>query len=439
MPPRRPSSRRSLLLLLQLQLFVGRTSAGPPLPAWRVAIDDSLTTGFVGERWGSTDTCKPFELDGLKVQGNNRLYAIQSFPETPGDWGSFEYLRLPLLNRQLQFDVDLSKVGCGCNAAVYLVAMPERPNEYNPAYCDIAGVGGNDACLEIDMLEGNGKALQATLHTTYTRGWDGKSCNADGCVANIGKTAETQRLYGPRPGPHGVNSSKPFTVTATFRAEDSGVVYDVQLTQTGAGGGAPGGSVHFFDSDGGVPIGSHVMANQPTPVPHADRERTRVALTKGMVLVISLWSSPPGELDWLDGGCDDWVAQGKARCTPDNLWGASMIVSGVRTSTVPSPPTPPPPATPPPPPPHPPTSPPPAFMGSPLTLVLYGLAFMLTIVATLHQLRMRAQRREADALELKAADRAIRRAHEAEDDDLDEDDVHMESVGRRARRGVSRI
>ena len=413
-----------LVSLLATRLMLA--SAGPPLPAWRVAIDDSLTSGFVGERWGSTDTCKAFGLDGFKVQGNNRAYAIQAFPDQTGDWGTFEYLRMPLLNRALQFEVDLSKVGCGCNAAVYLVKMPERPNEYTSAYCDIAGVGGSEACLEIDMVEGNAKALQATLHTTTARGWDGRSCNADGCAANVGKTEESQRLFGPAPGPHGINSSKPFTVTATFRTADGGTVYDVALTQDG------GRSLHFFDSEG-VAGGSHVMGNKPTPVPAADRARMHAALEEGMVLVISLWSSD--DLAWLDGGCDDWVAKGRPKCTPENLWGASMIISGMRTSSVPSPPAPPPPPGAPPSPP--PLAPPASILGASSVFVLYALAFILTLIATVYHLRMRALRKAAEPPLEWPGDRAIRRVRQPVDDDMeDEDDL---PVRRSSRRGVSRI
>lgn len=38
-------------------------------------------------------------------------------------------------------------------------------------------------CLEVDLLEGNAKAVQATLHTNKGRGADGQSCNQDGWCA----------------------------------------------------------------------------------------------------------------------------------------------------------------------------------------------------------------------------------------------------------------
>ena len=129
----------------------------------------------------------------------NRLFAANKLPVDK--WGAVAYQRLALLNRDLGFDVDLSGVQCGCNAAVYLVHMG-LPNEYNPGYCDIQGFDG-PPCLEIDLLEGNAKALQATLHTTSGHGTDGRSCNADGVsssrtapvIASRGRSELVSEVY----------------------------------------------------------------------------------------------------------------------------------------------------------------------------------------------------------------------------------------------------
>ena len=57
-----------------------------------------------------------------------------------------------------------------------------------------------------DLIEGNAKAVQATLHTTKGRGADGRSCNQDGCFANVGKDGATR--YGPGArGPAAIDSS----------------------------------------------------------------------------------------------------------------------------------------------------------------------------------------------------------------------------------------
>jgi hypothetical protein len=51
-------------------------------------------------------------------------------------------------------------------------------------YCDIQGFDdefdGVQPCVEIDLLEGNAKSVQATVHTTRGHGADGQTCNQDG-------------------------------------------------------------------------------------------------------------------------------------------------------------------------------------------------------------------------------------------------------------------
>ena len=40
--------------------------------------------------------------------------------------------KIPLLGKTLSYDVDLTNVGCGCNAAFYLVQMPCIGEDGNP-------------------------------------------------------------------------------------------------------------------------------------------------------------------------------------------------------------------------------------------------------------------------------------------------------------------
>lgn len=344
-------------------------SANPPR-TFKVAIDGDISTGFLAENWGSTD--RVAGPKGFTLQGNGRSYAAARVSGGPGDvdWGDFAYRRFELLDRQFQFEVDLSRVGCGCNAALYLVAMPEHPEAHDAAYCDIQGPEGK-SCLEIDILEGNAKALQATIHTTNGHGWDGKSCNADGCLASLGKTPESARLYGPE-SKDGIDSSRPFTVSATFA---NGGAFNVMLTQGSEGGSGAKREVQFFDADA-VASGSNVLAGQPTPVPQDDRERMRGALERGMVLVLSLWTAE--DLSWLDGGCEEWVAQGRQKCGSDNLADAQVTFSGFRTTSIPPPPSPPPPPPTPPSPP-PPTSPPVATTPPVSVLAMWGGLLSLTL------------------------------------------------------------
>jgi hypothetical protein len=279
--------------------MLGVTSGvwSPKLTAHRVSIDGDRTGGFVSEFWGNVHGIVG-DGDALVVTGNNRLYSISSIPSrSEPEWVDFRYKKLSLLNRALVFDVDLSGVGCGCNAAVYLVAMPEQPTDTDAAYCDIQGEAADleggprrHTCLEIDLVEGNIKALQSTLHTAQGHGVDGMTCNQDGCSASVGRTKESAHLYGYSPKSH-IDSSRPFTVTSTFReAADGGVVFDVGISQSRLQEHPePRGQqqqqepekqadreFHFFNGESVG--GSHAPNKTLAPIPEEDRIRTRVAL-----------------------------------------------------------------------------------------------------------------------------------------------------------------
>jgi hypothetical protein len=62
-----------------------------------------------------------------------------------------------------------------------------------------------------------------------------------------------------------------------------------------------------------------------------------------VALVVSLWKAE--DLSWLDGGCEQWIAQGRGMC---DLESTSFSISNLRVSEIPKPPPPPPPQLPPP-------------------------------------------------------------------------------------------
>lgn len=178
--------------LPSLPLLVATALAAEPkeLKSWQLSLDGDIRGGFVAEAWGSSQVSYLEERDsqgvyeGVKVKGNNRLFAISDYVWAH-KWRDVSYRHFNLLDRALSFTIDVSNVGCGCNAAVYLVQMTE-PDGDGPGYCDIQGYDSEfdivQPCLEIDLLEGNAKAVQATLHTGRGKGADGQSCNQDGCV-----------------------------------------------------------------------------------------------------------------------------------------------------------------------------------------------------------------------------------------------------------------
>ena len=145
-------------------------------------------SGFVAENYGGSSELKRTLMagaaDALLLRGNNKLYLVEDWLNLMG-WDKVSYQKLFLLGSILSFTVDLSGVGCDCNAAVYLVQMDEvSPSIVSSGYCDIQGYDQDQpdvgACMELDLIEGNKKAVQSTLHVREGIGADG-TCNQDGC------------------------------------------------------------------------------------------------------------------------------------------------------------------------------------------------------------------------------------------------------------------
>ena len=172
-----------------------------------------------------------------------------------------------------------------------------KPSLRGSNYCDIQGfdVDEMDACTELDLLEGNRKALQSTLHTAQGKGADGR-CNQDGCVGNWGgghrrsaaMVPSARRRSTPR---------RPFHVQADFPHKrvnwytPNGAAFEVRVSQQSKKSGRMitrtllDPAIHGNGEDGEQPVSG------------ADLERTYEALASGMTLVVSLWSSE--DLEWL--------------------------------------------------------------------------------------------------------------------------------------------
>ena len=210
--------------------------AGGKLPSWKVPIricDDAacrtsneMSGYFVGESWSDPKTRVIDRGKGIAVTGSSRMFYGRnkhSGSTGPKQWMDVEYEHLHLIGKSLSFTIDLSGVRCGCNAAVYLVQMGV-PAEGSAGYCDIQGFDTDEfeACTEVDVVEGNQKALQATLHTAQGKGENG-ICNQDGCAGNWGRydeeTAENYGLANTKGvAAHTIDSAEPMHVKASVRA-----------------------------------------------------------------------------------------------------------------------------------------------------------------------------------------------------------------------------
>ncbi|KAJ3306500.1 hypothetical protein HDV03_005110 [Kappamyces sp. JEL0829] len=83
--------------------------------------------------------------------GGSRLYLV--------DDSGASYRPIDLKNRMFSFDVDVSQVSCGYNAALYLVSM-NKLAAIGTGYCDAQGT-----CSEFDIFEANIAATQITSHS----------------------------------------------------------------------------------------------------------------------------------------------------------------------------------------------------------------------------------------------------------------------------------
>ncbi|KAJ3038040.1 hypothetical protein HK097_003310, partial [Rhizophlyctis rosea] len=132
----------------------------------------------------------------------------------------YEYLNLN--NKQISFEVDLSGVACGFNAAGYTTHL-RKGAAIGEAYCD-----GQNFCNEMDLLESNVGSQAYTPHPcTDTKQMNGTTkCDPWGPADNAFNNHNAQ--YGP--GLH-IDSTKPFTVTTQFAGTGISYVSRQWLTQ----------------------------------------------------------------------------------------------------------------------------------------------------------------------------------------------------------------
>jgi len=149
--------------------------------------------------------------NGFRLHGGGQAYFTQGGGDMGGD--PYVYWQTELYNKVFSYDIDVSAVGCKCNAAMYWVNMPgydgngnPDPAEWGIYYCDANFVNGN-WCPEYDTFEGNSATMNVAIHTCdYVPPNDYSSCDRGGCGTNacegIGGqygwgsgTIDTQRTY----------------------------------------------------------------------------------------------------------------------------------------------------------------------------------------------------------------------------------------------------
>lgn len=197
----------------------------------RVALDVAAT-GTEGLISVSGDSKDELTLKYGAETGGPRVYLIE-------EDGVNKNTMFMLKGQEFTFDVELSTMTCGFNAALYFVGMTDNQGgaEAGTNYCDAQAVAGI-YCSEMDLFEGNTVAQQYTTHgcidacASFTEdvsdckddGSEKSVCDQSGCGLNPfrygpGTTYNTETN---NEAWHGVGSSfeldtsKPFTVITQF-------------------------------------------------------------------------------------------------------------------------------------------------------------------------------------------------------------------------------
>ncbi|KXX82701.1 putative endo-beta-1,4-glucanase celB [Madurella mycetomatis] len=254
------------------------------------------------------------------------------------------YEGLKLLNQELTFDVDVSRLGCGMNGALYLseMGLDGGRSETNPAgarygtgYCDaqcftnvpwINGLPNLNAsgacCNEMDIWEANSQANVFTPHTcsgigsflcsgdecVRTEAGSGV-CDKDGCGINTFALG-TPNFYGPGLT---VDSSRPFTIVTQFLTNDNtstGTLSEIRRLYIQDGNIIPNTAETTNDAVRNIPNGFEGAVTEDYCTARDASDFLRLggmggmgeSLARGMVLVMSIWNSPGDFMSWLDGG-----------------------------------------------------------------------------------------------------------------------------------------
>ncbi|KAM7202999.1 glycoside hydrolase [Naviculisporaceae sp. PSN 640] len=326
------------------------------------AIDDSNTRCYLGSALCSdAESCaKNCALEGLDYPGmgvfaeGDTLTLNQWLKQADGKYQTVSprvylvaeddknYEDFRLLNKELTFDVDVSKLVCGMNGALYLSEMEidggrgelnAAGAQYGTGYCDAqcptldfingeANIGNKygACCNEMDIWEANALAQTHTPHPCVVDRAIYKCQGETECGQPEGVCDKWGCSYNPYS--HGfkeyygrdltVNTNKKFTVVTQF------------ITDNGKDDGTLSEIKRVYIQDGkviknqAVTVGGKVTDSITNQYCEATASWTQKrgglaemgkALGRGMVLIFSLWADDYGFMNWLNSGnsgpCND--------------------------------------------------------------------------------------------------------------------------------------
>jgi len=326
---------------------------------------------YEGTSWDKTacdtpeDCAKNCALDGVPTEDWEKLYggtsdgaALTLGYKTGDNVGSRTYLledeshykMFKLLNREFTFDVDVSKLPCGLNGALYFVEMSADGGssefagnnagaKFGTGYCDaqcphdIKFINGEantidwntksamgkygSCCAEMDIWEANRRATAFTAHPCSMDGpkrcENEKDCGESGFCDKPGCDFNTYRFgnktfIGAGPS-FSVDTSKPFTVVTQFITSDNtdnGDLVEIRRKYVQGGNVIETPEVGIGDNKFNS-ISTDFCTAQKKET--GDKDETEIrgglkhmgkALGRGMVLVMSIWDDTAAHMLWLD-------------------------------------------------------------------------------------------------------------------------------------------
>jgi len=290
------------LALADPQASTCSTSVAPGLFSYTVG--STATTGYLIQA-GGTNSWGPVSSSGsqITIGKGPRFYLANSCASS---FSGTVFSAVKLLGGSITFTVDISSIGCGLNAAFYLVSMPASSSGQNgDYYCDANSVGGV-ACSEMDLFEANRHAIQITPH----RCTSSTSCDPNGCAKN---TQSISKGFGPDSS-FTINSLSSFTVKISFAKGSDGTLSGItSLISQGS---------KSITLTHGSECGSGYLSLMGT------------ALNNGMVPVWSYWG---GSMSWLDSpACSNDNPEVTGNFLFSNLIVGGSVISTTGPPAVPS-------------------------------------------------------------------------------------------------------
>ena len=178
------------------------------------------TPKLVSAEWSEQNSASDLAAGVFHFNKWGRHYFADSCGPYPSAYAAWNFL-----GTTLSWTVDLSNAGCGCNLAVYTVAMRQNQREGNCGhyYCDANG-GCGTHCDELDLMEANSHAFHSVAHK-YSDG-AGSGGGYGGSHGHPGTN------YGPGTA-YTINTKLPFRVHTRFDSESSLTNIQTTLEQDG--------------------------------------------------------------------------------------------------------------------------------------------------------------------------------------------------------------